>query len=258
VVDDSGNSLFCVNTTNNRVGIGTTVPNRTLDVRGHAKGKDVFAFMDTFDNYQPYAEMWSENNGVARFSAAYYDITGSPQRVRYCTLHIDGNPLCMQTIVKGDNSLQGLGRGQVGVRCPNGGYATPDAKVILVVGEPFVSQGGLLPDTGTPPEAYAHEWYQFSSREYKKDIVPLGGAEYPALLHQLSDTPVVHFLYNGEPAGSRPHLGFIAEDAPADMVDSSKTAIGLGEEAAFLMAVAKALKDENAELKSRVERLAKR
>lgn len=264
VVDETNTSLFYIDATTRRVGIGTTAPLRQLDVRGAMKARSAFAYMDTFDRNQPYAELWAEINADARFSAAYFDPIGPPPRVRFCTLHIDGDPLGMQTFVKGSApDFEGLGRGLVVIKGEtrrDWKYNSPDDKVILVVGEPFLSTCsptpcGFYPDTPTPPESYAHEWFQFSSRAYKKDIAPLAPAEYADALGQLARTPIVRYRYKQEPPTARPRLGFVSEDAPEDMRDSSGKAIGLGEEAAFLMAAAKAIKADNASLKARLEKL---
>jgi hypothetical protein len=147
------------------------------------------------------------------------------------------------------------------------GYVATGNKVILVVGEPFNLQQ-LNPDpdddelydqgdypTPTGSEAYAHGWYQYSSREYKKDIVPMAPSEYGPLLSRFMATRVVSYHYIPEQPDVKPHLGFIAEDAPEEMVDEARKSISLGEEASFLLAAAKAVRAEQDDVRRRIEEL---
>jgi len=287
IENTSGNSLFYVDAVNNRVGFGTRTPAVTLDVKGELKGKSLFSYSDPLDYYEPYAEMYSEVNSSARICGAYRDDAGSPQKFRFCTTHIDGNPLALQSIDKGSGSTDEIGaagHGEVIIMGKKVGYSTVGHTVILVVGEPFdgqtldpdidepagdpdgvVNQGdyptvvpGSSPAVPMPgSQAYAHGWYQYSSREYKKDIVPLAPAEYGALLSRFMATDVVHYRLKLENKNMKLRLGYVAEDVPAEMVDEDPKSISLGEEASVLLAVVKAVRLEQEDVRSRVEALKK-
>ncbi len=284
IEDASGNSLFYVDAVNNRVGLGTRTPAATLDVKGDIKGMSLFAYSDPLEQNQPYAEMYSEGNGGARIGSAYWDYV-SPQKFRYCTTHIDGNPLVLQSIDKtGTASIDEIGaggHGEVLIMGRKTGYRSTGNTVILVVGEPFQNQplspdpndnGYAEPDQGNYPndvpgsspaipmpgsEAYAHGWYQYSSREYKKDIVPLVPAEYNALLARFMTTNAVHYHLKSENDAVRTHLGFVAEEVPVEMTDDDPKSISLGEEASVLLAVAKTVRLEQVDTRRRVEALKK-
>jgi len=274
IQDALGISLLYVNATTDRVGIGTRAPAAALDVRGEAKAINLFAYASPLDPTQPYAEMNTEVT-PERFGAGYWWNQTFPHRYRFCTMHIDGDPIAIQSIDKSAMGLGGLGRGQLIINGMPVGYVTYDAKVILVVGEPQQNQV-LDPDPdeatgdgdGDPnqgdypvalpkPQAFAHQWYQFSSREYKKDIVPLMPAEYGTILSSLAVMDVVRYRFHSESGTTKPHVGLIAEDVPEDMAQSDRKSIGLGEQAAFLLASAKALRGEQDDMRARVERLKK-
>ncbi len=79
--------------------------------------------------------------------------------------------------------------------------------------------------------------------------------DYRDTLFKLSKADIVHYHYKMEHSNSKLHIGFIAEDAPIEIVSSGRKAISLQNEAGFLLASLKALKIENQELKDRVERV---
>jgi hypothetical protein len=283
IEDASGNPLVYVDAATNRVGMGTRTPAATLDVKGEVKGMSLFAYGDPLDQGEPYAELFAEFNVAARISATYWDYTSTPQKFRYCTTHIDGNPLAIQSIDKGSgytDEIGAAGHGECIIMGKRTGYTTVGHTVIFVVGEPYDGQN-LAPDQSEGPgwnpgdypvnvplsspavpmpksEAYAHGWYQYSSREYKKDIVPLAPAEYGSLLSRFMATNVVHYRLKAEDGNARPSLGLIAEEVPVEMVDEDPKSISLGEEASVLLAVAKSVRMEQQDLRRRVEELKKK
>lgn len=257
VQGSGGQTVLFVDGANDRVGVGTASPSVALDVAGHVKAMSLYAYEDPLDENAPYAEMYSQWNDQSRFSAAYFE-AGSGL-YRYCTLHIDGSPLVMESVGSKGAWQHGLGYGQVVIKGMNGGYGSGDGSVILAVGEPYLSAAtgqGDYPDT-LASEAWAHAWGAFSSREFKKDIFPYAAADYGAALDRLASHDVYLYRYNGEKLDARRRYGFLAEKAPKDFVTEGEQAVDLGEEAAFLLAAARALHEEQASMVRRVEDLKK-
>ncbi len=85
-----------------------------------------------------------------------------------------------------------------------------------------------------------------SSRALKKDIVPLPDEACSALLDDILATQLVHYRFRHPPAGTADlvHLGIIAEDAPSEIVDETRTGLELGDYCALLLGGIKALKSE--------------
>ncbi|HTL69854.1 MAG TPA: tail fiber domain-containing protein [Candidatus Eisenbacteria bacterium] len=254
VRNTGGSSLFFVNAATNRVGVGTTTPRVPLEVLGDIKGMIVAAHYDTVDYAQPWADMFAQYNTVdnkdsnvtngpgSRLSATYQDFTG----YHFCTQHLDGNPLVFQTIAK-PGITTGQGKGQVVIR---GIQIDGDNDLIFIVGEAVAAYGTDL------PVARANAFSPLaSSRLYKKDIEVLTPSDYSAVLDSLARADVVRYLYKGESDANRPHTGFLAEDAPAQVVTSGRKAVSLGDEMGFLLAATKALRLETDDLKRRTERL---
>ena len=94
-----------------------------------------------------------------------------------------------------------------------------------------------------------------SFRVFKKDIAPLAAADYREVLAQLGVLEVVRYRYKNDPVDRRLRLGFIAEDAPHDIVTERRDGIVLDKLVGYLLAAVKALGSENERLEHRVEAL---
>jgi hypothetical protein len=91
-----------------------------------------------------------------------------------------------------------------------------------------------------------------SSRELKKDITPLSGQDYQAVLAQIKDIQMVRYLYKQE-ENRQPHLGVIAEDAPKEILDPKGKAVSLSDYAGFLLAGLKAQSENIEALKAQIQ-----
>lgn len=95
-----------------------------------------------------------------------------------------------------------------------------------------------------------------SSRELKKDIIPLSHRDYEDILTKINDIQMVQYLYKHED-DRRPHLGVIAEESPEEILDPSGKAVSLSDYTGFLLAGIKAMQSEIEELKGQVQEIDK-
>ncbi len=101
-------------------------------------------------------------------------------------------------------------------------------------------------------------WKQASSAALKAGIRRLGDAQEAALLSKLARTPVYRYRLRGPDPQKAVHLGILAEEAPAELVDDDRQAISYGDYLATLLAAVKAQQRRIGALESEVERLRKR
>jgi hypothetical protein len=67
-----------------------------------------------------------------------------------------------------------------------------------------------------------------SRRQFKHDIEYLAHGDLERLRSKLLEMNLTRFRYNGEPASTPPHLGFIIEDVePSPSIDSQNDAVDL-------------------------------
>lgn len=104
-----------------------------------------------------------------------------------------------------------------------------------------------------------------SARAAKTDISPLDGATYREILAQLEAIEFVLYRYKREAATRPPHLGLIAEDAPAHIVTPDRQGLSLSDYISFVAAAVQELArqrdeaaTERAALLRRLERLEER
>ncbi len=113
----------------------------------------------------------------------------------------------------------------------------------LPVNFPLLEVNGNATITGTGDS--------YSSRAFKKDIEPLTPSDYAAFLEKAKRTPVYHYRFKTDPAGT-PHVGVMAEEAPEEIIVNGK-GLSLTDAAAFLTACVKELKTRNDALRRRIE-----
>ena len=240
VQNSSGQSILFADASTGWVGMGTRTPRATLEVAGNAMANILSAHtMSRSDFLLPWAQVYGNHvEGVIVASGGY----------RRVIFHFEGNPLVLQSISKqqaGGSPLPiGSGYGRVLIKVE---YPSPDpyaASIVLVVGTPF--DGSV---------ARAYEWRTSSSRAFKTDIQALAGMEYAARLAGLAATDVVRFRGKQEPEGPSRHLGFIAEDVPAEMAGEDRKTLNLAETVGYLLAAAKGLQEEHAQLRQELEAL---
>jgi hypothetical protein len=107
---------------------------------------------------------------------------------------------------------------------------------------------------GDGSQARANAWNLLSSREYKKNIEPLGPAQCQDILEKAASTDVVRYTFTNDPSGVE-HIGVIAEESPSEIAAPDGKGVSLGDYAAFLLAAIKAQQVEIEELKAQVQEL---
>ncbi|GEM_PF-1611019 len=142
---------------------------------------------------------------------------------------------------------------------------TPEPEIFLQVGHPtdpdptdperIPGINGAPDEPPQPTGGAASNWRVFSSREYKKDIVPFDAAAQAGALEAISRLDVVRYRFKSEPVNAKPHTGVIAEDLPAAIRSASGKGLDLGQAYSYAAAALKALKTENDVLKTRLEKL---
>lgn len=147
-------------------------------------------------------------------------------------------------------------------------YMDADPMLFNPTGGQVIVNGDALPAepttaliigrSGDGTAGYASAWNVIaSSRVYKTDIQPLGPAGYAGILKGLSDTDIVTFEYKND-STHRGRIGFIAETAPREIVNNSRNAVSVTDEVGFLLAAAKGVQNEQAEIAERLSRLERR
>ncbi len=97
----------------------------------------------------------------------------------------------------------------------------------------------------------------YSSREFKKDIIPLSMEDTADVLLKLKAMDVVHYRLKNDPKRS-PKIGIIAEDSPKEIISEDGKQLSTTDALGFLAASIKELKKRNDLLKIRIEKLEER
>ncbi len=120
---------------------------------------------------------------------------------------------------------------------------------------------GTDPPTGMLLEVNGVAWTLseagYSSREMKKDIIPLSMADSANILSKLRSINVVHFSFKEDPQHFR-QIGIIAEDSPKEIITEDGKHLSTTDALGFLAAAIQELKRKNDELKIRIEKLEER
>lgn len=199
----------------------------------------------------------------------------------WVTTHIDGNPVLIQSINKSPDVVTGGGYGQVVIRgfptlasqftgagvynglLPAGAPPLPSTSATytlnnaaLIVGEWTNSQYTVANSASYTPQTRANSYVGLSSRAFKKDIVPLAPADYRQSLDRLVRTDIFYYRYKSDPEGTRPRVGYMADDAPKEVIRDG-VGVSFQENNGFLLSALKALQMENKEMSDRIERLKK-
>ena len=122
---------------------------------------------------------------------------------------------------------------------------------------------------GTPGTIYAGAFTNVSSRGEKKDIRPLSECDGRAWLNRVGNMKPVRYLYKGEgladpgqksAPGTRKslRLGFIAEDLPEEVLDSTGQAVDLYALTTTAICAVKELKKQNEEQQKVIDSLQRR
>ncbi len=175
--------------------------------------------------------------GAFKTGVAYM---GNPSDVSYVPLTINGSEIHLG--VDGASMTGSTQAVLVGTRsAPGTGGMPGNANTLLLVNGDLQAQGAA----------------QFSSIQYKKDIVPLGMADYNTLLTKLGNIDVVRYHYLSDDKNHKLRLGIIAEDAPREILSEDGKGISLTDSVGFLAASLKAMQQRNEVLKTRLVELEK-
>jgi len=100
-------------------------------------------------------------------------------------------------------------------------------------------------------------FFNYSSREFKADLMPLTAQDKQVLLQELRGTPLYAYRYKSSPQG-KPHLGPVAEQAPEAVVSADRANLSLTDSVAALTAALQYLNAEQEDLLKRLETLERR
>lgn len=96
-----------------------------------------------------------------------------------------------------------------------------------------------------------------SDRKLKTNIEKIDDSQNEVYLKQLLETPIYHYNFINDPGhneGYR-HIGFMADDIPAEMQPANKDGVEIGDSFAMMLAGMKALQKQNDELRDTVKQL---
>ncbi|MCF8258736.1 MAG: tail fiber domain-containing protein, partial [Flavobacteriales bacterium] len=96
-----------------------------------------------------------------------------------------------------------------------------------------------------------------SSRALKKDITPIPSTEFQRILDEINSIELVTYEFINDPnhlVGYK-HVGFIAEDLPADLQMPNGQGLELGDGFAYLFAAIKVLTKQNEAMRAEIEQL---
>jgi hypothetical protein len=110
-------------------------------------------------------------------------------------------------------------------------------------------KGAYLTNTGI--------WTDASSRQYKKDITPLTPDDVREMLDVVKGIEVVRYRYKDESPDQKMTLGVIAEDAPDEMTDDTKTGVQTVKAVGMLIAAVQAQQQLIEDLQREIENLKK-
>jgi hypothetical protein len=154
--------------------------------------------------------------GAASTATNNFVAFGGGANIGYAATALDFFTAPTTTTPTGTNRMRITGSGNVGI-----GTLTPSQKLQVV--------GSVL----------ATSYLTSSSRTLKKDIVPLQPQDYQEIMHQINGIQMVRYLYKTE-SDRQPHLGVIAEDSPAEILDPAGKAVSLSDYAGYILAGLKA------------------
>lgn len=161
---------------------------------------------------------------------------------------IYGSPMI---VINGRDSNDGNASYQAQFSGGNVGIGTSNPATKLQVGDASVpAQASLY--------AVGYDWFQFTcSRQFKTDIYCYTPSDVADLAARIAATDVVHFHYKGDDSSRAPHIGVIAEDAPAEMVTPDHKYVAYSSSAAAMIAGVRSLSEQNRMLEKEIAALEK-